>query len=240
MTPAAAVDALSTTALSSLPAAVPASTPSARIEQDNKSKKKVNKRKRRRRTRAKRSRRRARRGFVQLTSNGPGFVIRDPHRSWGTSLTLRRLKEVSSAYIKRFPQALPVSICDLSRRWGGKFYPHASHRTGRDVDLGLILKRPRRGWVKASAKTLHAERMWFLISSLVATGDVEYIFIDRRLQRAMYRFARSQGHSKQELGRVLQYPRRHGGIVRHWKGHRDHIHVRFVRPSRQLRRIPVS
>lgn len=237
-TAASAVDALATTAIASLPAAAPAK--STRTIEPKKRRRTVSKRKRQRRARAKAKKRRARRGFVQMESRGPGFVIRDPKRSWGNELTVRRLKEASAAYAKRFPNAPPIRICDVSRRWGGRFHPHVSHRTGRDVDLNLILKKHRERWVKASARTLHAERMWFFVSTLVASGDVQFIFLDRRLQRAMYRFARSKGHSRAELGRVLQVAGKRGAIVRHWKGHRDHMHVRFVRPSRKLRRIPNS
>lgn len=257
LTAASAVDALATTALSSMPKVVsPAKESAEQIEAKAKARKGKGRKakaarralkgrkahaKRGRARKAKRARRRARRGFVQLAARGPGFFIRDPRRSWGTELTVRRLKETAAAYAKRFPEAPPIRYCDLSRRWGGRFRPHVSHRTGRDVDIDLILKRPRKTWVKASGSMIHAERMWFFVSSLVASGDVQYIFLDRRLQRALYRHARAKGHSKEELGRVLQYPRRGAyGIVRHWRGHRDHIHVRFVRPTRKKRAIPVS
>ena len=41
---------------------------------------------------------------------------------------------------------------------------------------------------------------------------------------------RKQGVSVDTLDELFQYPRGRGrtsGIIRHWKGHRNHFHIRF-------------
>jgi murein endopeptidase len=140
----------------------------------------------------------ARRGFHQLTS-GPGFNVMKPARAWGRKHVLDHLRSTFAAYHARFPDKPPMYVHDVSRRWGGRLWPHRSHRRGTDVDIRVLLDPP---------------------------SD---IFLDYRLQRALYRYARDNGATEQQLA-AFQYPRgRHKreGIIRHAKGHADHIHVRF-------------
>lgn len=189
-------------------------------------------------TRRKPAQRSVRRGrFVRL-HDVPGIKVRMPHRAWGTRLTVDRIKEVGARYRKRFPHAEPLIVHDLSKRRGGKFWPHKSHRTGRDVDIRVVHKNPPKKYTRATPRTMDVERMWFLITALIGTGDVEMIFLDRWLQRALFRHALSKGMSRDELAPILQYPRgRRRAVVRHAKGHADHIHVRFLR---RTTRLPVA
>jgi len=73
------------------------------------------------------------------------------------------------------------------------------------------------------------------MSSLLADDKVEYIFVDYRLQKRLYEYARDTVKlSKGVLLRTFSYPRGRGarvGIIRHLKGHRDHMHVRFHSPK---------
>lgn len=168
-----------------------------------------------------------RRGFVQLTP-GPGYKVRREARAWGTPLVIRRLRELAAAYRRRYPTAPPLWIHDISSREGGRTSGHASHCTGQDVDLRLPLNKPGAGYVAASGETLHLQRTWFLLLSLLRTCDVELIFLDRQLQRALWERARRRGISRQELALIFRYPyRRASGVVRHADHHDNHLHVRF-------------
>ena len=176
-------------------------------------------------------RRRTHRWFRQLKP-GPGFRLKDKRHAWGQRMTLRHLRQTFAAYRKTFPKRPDIVVHDISQRWGGRFRPHLSHRTGADVDIRLALKKHTDKYVRASPRTLNLETTWFLISTLINTGDVAFIFLDHRLQRALYRYARKRGVKKEVLSEVFQYPRRRRlrrGIVRHERGHADHIHVRFSR-----------
>lgn len=189
----------------------------------------------RRRRRVKRRHRR-RRKLVRLHESA-GLKVRTARRSWGTQLTVDRLKELGARYQQQFPAADPVWIHDLSRRRGGRLKPHKSHRDGRDVDIRVVLNRKTKYYARATTRTIHRERMFFLVKALIDTGDVEVIFLDRRLQRALYRHARKQGYTDDDLRHMFQYPFGWGATIRHWKGHDDHIHVRFRRKSK---RIPLA
>jgi penicillin-insensitive murein endopeptidase len=170
---------------------------------------------------------------VQL-AKGRGIAVRNADRSWGTKLTVARLLELGTDYAVHFAAAAPLQIHDLSHARGGRMTPHVSHRNGRDVDIRIPLKRETNAYVNATPRTLDVERTWFLVKRLADTCDVEFIFLDRRLQRTLYLHARAQDTPRTELAALLQYPsRRAVGVVRHSKGHANHLHVRFRHPRAQ-------
>ncbi|MCB9554662.1 MAG: penicillin-insensitive murein endopeptidase [Deltaproteobacteria bacterium] len=183
---------------------------------------------------AKRRRWRRRRGsgFNQLKT-GPGIRIKNARRSWGTPLTVTALERLGKLYAQAFPGSQPITVHDISLQRGGKMAPHLSHRDGVDVDIRLKLRRHTPHYIPASPRTLDLERTWFQIRHLVDSCDVEVVFLDRRLQRAVYQYALSRGVSKEELAMIFQYAGG-GGIVRHWDGHKDHLHVRFRRSNRNF------
>jgi murein endopeptidase len=120
-------------------------------------------------------------------------------------------------------------VHDLSRRWGGRFRPHKSHRRGVDVDIRLQLSPPSKKYLRATPRTLDLPATWLIVEKLLETRDVVYIFVDYRLQWALHRHAQENGASAEHLA-AFQYPlgrHRRQGIIRHTKGHADHIHVRF-------------
>jgi len=166
-------------------------------------------------------------GLVPITS-GPGFEIRTPARAWGTTLTSTRLGEVFGGYAATYPEAPPVRVHDISLPRGGWLPPHASHQQGRDVDICYPLRARYAGVAQPAPEMLDPERAWFLIKRFIDTGDVIYVFVDRRLQRVLYEYAREHGESPETLGRLFEYPRRHANaVIRHDPGHKWHFHVRF-------------
>ncbi len=175
-----------------------------------------------------------RRKFYQLKA-GTGYRLQDHHRAWGTFTAVMTLQEVLHQFHQTFPEAPDLVIHDLSRRRGGKLHPHLSHRSGRDVDIRLPLKPHRDRYVEARPATLDVEHTWTLIAALLQSRTIEYIFIDYKLQRVLYRFAKAQGYKRAELREIFQYPGRHRkGILRHEPGHRGHMHVRFLRKRAAL------
>ena len=177
--------------------------------------------------------------LFQLAS-GPGFRVRDPRRSWGTFTAVNTMNDVFSSYGRRFSKAPLVEVMDVSRRGGGYFPPHKSHRDGRDVDIRYPRKKTYRNRVRTTPETLSLKRAWYLVERFLRSGDVVYIFMDRKLQRTLVEYARSKGVSSEKLDEWFQYPRRGPvGIVRHDPGHDTHFHVRFNReiPRRKASRV---
>jgi penicillin-insensitive murein endopeptidase len=114
--------------------------------------------------------------------------------------------------------------------------PHRSHQSGRDVDLGYYYIASRYiGWYQpANSYSLDCERSWAFIKALVTQTDVEYIFMDARVQRLLKHYAMDAGEDKGWLDTIFQSGSPHPSpIIRHANGHRTHMHVRFHNPRAQ-------
>ncbi|MDC0674874.1 penicillin-insensitive murein endopeptidase [Nannocystis radixulma] len=168
---------------------------------------------------------------------GKHFYIKRPNLAFGTGATIKAIKAAISKYaqlkgIKGGPQ---VHVGDISARGGGPLKGHKSHQKGVDVDVGLVLKGADAKEVRflsGNADNLDVARTWALIKSFVDTKEVRAIFLDYGLQKVLYEHAKKKGVPESKLDELFQYPRGKGrgfGIIRHWKGHRDHFHVRFHR-----------
>ena len=163
---------------------------------------------------------------------GPYWMLRERRtRAYGASNTIEAMLAAFQQYGESFDDAPPVSVGELSARRGGRAAPHRSHRTGRDVDLGYILTEPSDGtrWKRADKDNFDARKNWALIKALVQTGEVQQIFISNRLQRLLRPIAREE-LSEEEMAEYFRVPGHDPSdppILKHWDGHRDHMHVRF-------------
>lgn len=163
----------------------------------------------------------------------PGYVVRNPERSWGTRETVRAIVDAFKSLKASDPRAPKVRVHDISLRDGGPIDDHQSHQSGRDVDITYFQKQagsmcPLR---QVAPSELDVERQWALVQYWLERGQAEAIFMDYDLQAKLYAYARSQGASHEQLMHWFQYPRGRSaalGIVRHAPKHADHMHVRFV------------
>lgn len=155
-------------------------------------------------------------------------------RTYGTGAVVARVMAVFSDFARRHPEAAPVVIGEISNRRGGRARPHSSHQSGRDVDLGYISvgpPPPHGRWPRITPERFDAKMNWAFVRALLATGEVERIFIDRRLQKRLLEQARRE-LPLHELGQwfsIAAVGRRAASKARigHWAGHDDHMHVRF-------------
>jgi murein endopeptidase len=141
----------------------------------------------------------------------------------------------------RFPKLHRLAIGDLSGERGGPISGHASHQSGRDVDLGLYFQHAPADYPKAFVHVrkgkLHVGATWALVEALFSMrgqpGGPWRIFLDYDIQRALYQHARKQGVSKAQLSKIFQYPNgasTRDRFVQHVAHHADHLHVRFGCP----------
>jgi murein endopeptidase len=165
---------------------------------------------------------------------GPHWRLREHRpRAFGSTTTIAALLEAMRAYGAADPDAPPLRIGEISRRAGGRIAPHVSHRSGRDVDIGYVMKvnpsENERFWRTADAKNVDAPRTWAFLQALIATGEVQQIFISAKLQPILAREA-AKTLSREEVALIFSAmnpdPNVHT-IVKHESGHRDHMHVRF-------------
>lgn len=166
---------------------------------------------------------------IQLPQNEALYWIRNPENTWGSSHAIETLQIAIANWRRDSGFERELVIEDMSQRHGGKFPPHHSHRSGRDVDVELPLKDGVPvGTIPRPPNLVNWDAAWSLVKALIATDEVRYIFLSRTRQDKLYEAARRAGASADELEEYIQYP--HNGMtafVRHSQGHDKHMHVRF-------------
>jgi penicillin-insensitive murein endopeptidase len=162
---------------------------------------------------------------------------------WGTDELVALLERAGAAVMTRTPGAR-LTIGDLSRRGGGRFPPHHSHQSGRDVDVGFYVTNVetgaamdldrfftfRRDGTVRNHDEMHYDfvRNWQFVEALVMDEvHVQWIFVSRELRARLLDEGRTEGASAEALTRadaILSQPS-HGGR------HADHFHVRIYCPA---------
>jgi len=157
----------------------------------------------------------------------------------GTGELVRLIERAAHEVAFRYPRA-ELTVGDLSRVGGGRFRPHVSHQSGRDVDLGFYMLDRRATpvnvhlFVSFNSKAIgkqwgnlykfDAARNWALVESLLShpTTDVQHIFVSNAVKRLLLDRAVKEGANPELLmraKRVITQPRRGAP-------HRSHFHVR--------------
>ncbi len=167
-----------------------------------------------------------------LPKEGPGFLRKNDKAPYGTDETVAIIEWACSEMVRLYPGTASVVVGNLSLEKGGRLKPHKSHRAGRDADLGyyFVDNGYVRRFIDATPETLDTEKTWTLIELLLSTHQVEYLFIDRSLQVPLYDEAARRGWTEEDLAELFEAPlgaRAKRGIIRHSRGHRHHLHVRF-------------
>ena len=155
-------------------------------------------------------------------------------RNYGVPEMILAIKQAVEEVHEAYSDTKRLVIGDLSRIRGGYFPPHLSHQSGRDADIGYYTKGSYQPEYlqRIGAHQLDVERTWVFLHSFLRDDKVQYVFMDYRLQKPLYRYMRDVVKlSPQLLRKYISYPRKKGGIIRHLKGHADHMHVRFYAPQ---------
>jgi len=86
----------------------------------------------------------------------------------------------------------------------------------------------------ANSDDLDAEKTWTFLELLMSTGQVQYFFIDRKLQKPLFHQALAMGWTEDEARHIFEAPigpAKRSGIIRHIPGHKHHVHIRFRCPN---------
>ncbi|HEV8246944.1 MAG TPA: penicillin-insensitive murein endopeptidase [Polyangiaceae bacterium] len=183
---------------------------------------------------------------VELPVRGEGFTRFRPHgpNYWGRPRLVEGIERAAEALQRRFPDAPPLLVGDLSAKAGGRIPGHNSHRTGRDVDLlflyttpsGAALPTP--GFIHVESDglavveeggdyaRLDVEREWALIKLLVSDPElgVQFIFISRTVEALLIEYALSRGEPLELVWRAQAVMLEPGDST----PHDDHAHVRIA------------
>lgn len=149
---------------------------------------------------------------------------------WGSSHTVLQIHRALAGFRHHYGFEGEVVIGAISRRRGGRFSPHRSHQSGRDIDIRLPTWPSLSGRHPPREDEIDWYATWGLIKSFIDTGEVDTIFLDVSRHRNLYEAARTMGETPQSLEAVIKWPQWSGRsrpVVRHSKGHDTHIHVRI-------------
>lgn len=177
-------------------------------------------------------------GVEMIQGYGYKFIHAGRRNNWGTQPLVDGLRKIA-AYMRGAGRAdTDIAIGDISSAHGGQLGGHASHQTGRDVDIGYYMtdengaqveaqgfvrfnsgKDGLTGYAGGRKVRFDAQRNWFLVQAILANNDPAfrptYIFINPHLENAVLAAA---GDSP-ERGRAAE-------LMRPWPGHDNHLHLR--------------
>jgi murein endopeptidase len=167
------------------------------------------------------------RGGVPMPQ-GDHWIVRNPRYSWGTPSTVMALVQGLTSTAIEFPGGTIPLVADLSARQGGRLRPHRSHQSGRDADVTYYTTTPgpSAGFRHVTPSQLDVQRQWHLYRYWIENQMVEYVFTDRRMIPALAMHAIEDG-TPAHIYEAAFGRRGTGGIIRHERGHSDHLHVRF-------------
>jgi peptidoglycan hydrolase-like protein with peptidoglycan-binding domain len=140
-----------------------------------------------------------------LPESGIGFTTynREPGGAdqFGRAATIRHIQELGELWFAKHPSR-PIAIGDVSRKGGGPFPPHATHKDGLDVDMRPLTNNGVNEPTNTGAANFSHEQTRELILLVKNNFDIEVVFFNDPLT-------------------IKE------GLTRHAKGHENHVHVRF-------------
>lgn len=148
---------------------------------------------------------------------------------YGSSHTIEQIQRAFAAFRHDSGYDGEVVIGAISRRHGGRFDPHISHHSGRDIDIRLPRLPDLPDHDHPNPDEIDWYATWALIRAFIDTGEVSVIFLDVSLHRRLYEAARIMGETPESLEELITWPSWKGKnpTVKHSKGHDTHIHVRI-------------
>lgn len=167
---------------------------------------------------------------VELPDRPDLYSRRKPEEAYGSTHAITQLMRAVIRFRHETGFTRNISIGGISKARGGRFRPHKSHQSGRDIDIRMPVVASSEGKKAISSGDIDWKMTWRLMHAFISSGEVEYIFLDHPLQKKLYKAARELGVSKEELAGWIQWPAKaktNKGVVRHVKGHRVHFHVRI-------------
>ena len=124
---------------------------------------------------------------------------------------------------KQYPSTCDLYFGDFSAPEGGSVSHHRSHQNGRDVDIGMYFRdnRPVDTFMPMNEANLDVTKTWCFVENLLRTQRIQYIFLDRKVQKLLYDYALSRGVDETYLNRLFGNSK--GAIVQHVVNHQDHM-----------------
>ena len=147
-------------------------------------------------------------GGIQLPLDPSSYTRRDATRSYATTQTLRTIQAAFHRLRTEHGVRAEVVIGDISLPRGGAFAPHASHTSGRDIDVRLVLAAGLdRTTLPFAPEHVDWDATWALVHSFLETGHVTYVFLDFAQQAHLRAAAAKAGVHVRVLDRWFNFRR---------------------------------
>lgn len=141
-----------------------------------------------------------------LPASGTGYYsYTSPDKRYGTAATISAIQSIASAWNRANASGPRLGIGNISKRGGGEFPPHSTHREGLNVDIRPVRNDRGESRVKYTDRSYSRSLTQELVNLIYANpvlGVSSILFNDSSVQR-----------------------------VKPYEGHDDHLHVTFKRPS---------
>jgi len=179
------------------------------------------------------------RGAVRIGPH-PRWIVANTGRNaaYGTAETVQWLTLAFDTLEATNPGGTRPQIRDISVQPGGRpagYWPHASHQSGRDVDITYPQKTCSATTgcppVNVSTSTMDVAATWTMIEPWLTEKVAHRIFIDRGLHAALRAEGTRRGRTRAELDKWF------GPVIMHVANHLNHLHVRFRCPADDARCI---
>lgn len=186
------------------------------------------------------------RGALSIDADGDfrgvGFALHKRRRHiWGVPELVRSIKKCGKYYRKMVGprRGHAIAIGDLSKRHGGPFPPHVSHQSGRDVDVGIIRKKPPKPgvFIHTKPKDMNLYAQWVVVKCFLDDPQTSMIFIEHSLVKALKgEVERLYKKRRSKLRKYLSFfPGGKRRVIHGDNDHRSHMHVRIKCPKRHRR-----
>ncbi|MBX7080399.1 MAG: penicillin-insensitive murein endopeptidase [Nannocystaceae bacterium] len=160
--------------------------------------------------------------------DSPLWTQMHPTRAFGSSHTIETVRRAFAILRNDIGYRGGVTIGALSRPHGGRFPPHRSHQSGRDIDVRLPLRPGLEDVRHPRADDIDWYAAWAIIDAFLRTGEVEAIFLELGRHEKLYTAARALGVERERLHGLLRWGNWNGDVVvRHSDGHDTHVHIRI-------------
>ena len=159
----------------------------------------------------------------------------DASRSYGTQTLVDVIVESAQQVAWLLPDADPLFVGDMSRKYGGRLGGHRQHQDGLDADIGLYTLGHHQplttGFQDVSPSRLDVEATWTLFRAMLDTGLVDYILLDPLLvERLKKHVVTVEKLPPAEVAKLFPpqgtWPRE-PGFIRGAPNHRNHFHLRL-------------
>ena len=176
-------------------------------------------------------------GGVQLPELPLFYVRAQPGAAWGSQEMIDLLVDAGRHMSWLMPSASPFVVGDISTPRGGYLAGHLSHRGGIDADVGIYKKggwQHPRGFTSLAPSQLDVEATWALVSTMLNSGKVDFILLDRSHITRLRTYVLSAGLlTDEEAARIFPAEGTRAvwentGVLRHAPHHQDHLHVRVL------------